>query len=320
MKIFLSSTVYDLIDIRAEISALLSNLKCMPCLSDDKLSSFNELPSQNSIETCLINLRASDLVIFVLNQRYGPCLGAHFGNISATHLEYREAIKDNKSILFFVRDRLYADYHSYKKNGRKYDISYPWVNNEKDLKLFEFIEEHSELSETPRNNWVIPFTNSIDLKNAISKHVEVKIRPERLIQAIDSNYFPAFTAEMEVTQLMSPLNLKIKVIFKNRGLSPAFDFSIKNSSSSVGRENRKKIVYSGEQVFNTFLLDINCNDVDVVLELEYLSSIGVVVLEKYRVIYQNHGMGVGQTYKVDLEDRIYTNSNPPILEIADAKL
>src|SRR5262245_34129829 len=107
MKVFVSSTCYDLIDLRAELLEDLRDLGVEPYLSDLKESDF-ETPGDhvgNSIETCLVNLRACDVVVFVLSQRYGPFLKRGYGDLSATHVEYREARNHKKRILFYIRDR-----------------------------------------------------------------------------------------------------------------------------------------------------------------------------------------------------------------------
>ena len=98
-KIFLSSTVYDLIDIRAEISESLRKIGFDVITSDEPTSGFVVATDANSIESCLRNLEQSDEVILILSQRYGPSLkNAGYDHISATHLEYRHAVKHKKLI------------------------------------------------------------------------------------------------------------------------------------------------------------------------------------------------------------------------------
>lgn len=84
MKIFISSTVYDLIDIRAEISALFELFGIASILSDDKLSDFQVRPDRNSIETCLVNVEKSDDVIVILDQRHGLRLAQFFKGTQLT--------------------------------------------------------------------------------------------------------------------------------------------------------------------------------------------------------------------------------------------
>ena len=66
-KVFVSSTCYDLIDLRADVQHGLRDMGLAPVLSDDSTSDFEVAPDKNSIETCLVNVDACDHVIFVLS-------------------------------------------------------------------------------------------------------------------------------------------------------------------------------------------------------------------------------------------------------------
>ena len=171
--VFVSSTCYDLIDLRAELELELRDLELTPLMSDSHTSDFNVLPNANSIESCLVNIRRCDIVLFVLSQRYGPSLKhAGYEDVSATHLEYREARKAGRSIYFYVRDRLEADFNIWKRNKRT-DIKLSWVQ-ENDFGLFKLIEEHRSLSATSiGTNWLWTFHDSSDLRRRIRKDLRL---------------------------------------------------------------------------------------------------------------------------------------------------
>jgi hypothetical protein len=110
-RVFVSSTVYDLIDIRAEVEALLRDFGLTPVMSDSRDDGFDSTIQSNSIDTCLVNLRSCEKVILILSQRYGPSLGKHgFTDHSATHLEYLEAKRLGIPVYFYVRDQLMAEF------------------------------------------------------------------------------------------------------------------------------------------------------------------------------------------------------------------
>jgi len=71
MRVFISSSVYDLIDIRAELAEQLRAIGITPVLSDDKLSDFRVQHDVNSIETCLVNVDSCDEFLLILDQRMG---------------------------------------------------------------------------------------------------------------------------------------------------------------------------------------------------------------------------------------------------------
>jgi len=109
-RVFVSSTVFDLVDVRAELDALLREMHLTPVLSDSNLSDFSVEPNMNSVECCLDNLRKCDVVIVILCQRYGPQIPLlEGGRCSATHLEYLEAKKKGLPIFLYARDRLEVD-------------------------------------------------------------------------------------------------------------------------------------------------------------------------------------------------------------------
>ncbi len=87
--VFVSSTCFDLVDVRSEVYEHLRGIGLNVLMSDEPHSEFSVVPTLDSISTCLVNVRAADVFICILSQRYGPLLGEkNFPNISATHLEY----------------------------------------------------------------------------------------------------------------------------------------------------------------------------------------------------------------------------------------
>jgi hypothetical protein len=160
MKVFISSTVYDLIDIRAELAEQLRAIGITPVLSDDKLSDFHVQHDVSSIETCLVNVESCDEFLLILDQRYGPTL-EKFGyeKVSATHLEYQRAIEKGVPVWVYVRDRLEADFAIWKRNGRTSTLDFSWV---KDIGLFELLDEHARPQVgSIASNWYSTFTSSI---------------------------------------------------------------------------------------------------------------------------------------------------------------
>ena len=103
MKIFISSTVHELLDLRREIASLILEMGFSVVLSEDYDSDFSVECNSNSIESCLINLKKSDMAIFILDRRYGGNLKkAGYDNISATHLEYKTAISNKIPFYFWL--------------------------------------------------------------------------------------------------------------------------------------------------------------------------------------------------------------------------
>lgn len=53
-KVFVSSTIYDLIDARAEVEQLLRELRLIPVMSGSSTSGFQPVQDKHSIESCLV--------------------------------------------------------------------------------------------------------------------------------------------------------------------------------------------------------------------------------------------------------------------------
>lgn len=232
MQIFISSTCYDLIDLRSELETFFGQNGITAVLSDRVTSGFEVLPEKNSIENCLENLRKADSVVVILNQRYGPKLGAvGFGDISATHLEYREAVKAKKRIYFYVRDRLEADYNAWKKNGRKIDFSPSWLG-ESDFALFEFLEEHKKL-EGSRDNWFYTFRDSVDLKAQLSDRMKEVLENSMLKRLFRTGSLPVLDVKIARIHPHGDKIASVSLEINNYGNIPALEVMLKREGGSA---------------------------------------------------------------------------------------
>ena len=318
MRVFVSSTVYDLLDTRAELELLLRELGISPVMSDEKLSDFNLSFDANSIETCLLNVESSDAVIVVLDQRYGPALGSYgFDNVSATHLEYRRAKQHSKPIYFYVRDRLEADYNIRQKNKGADDIKFSWVSP-KDLGLFDFLKEHRALNaDNHQNNWLSIFTSVVDLKASIRRHFEPVIKPQVLLKAIQDNRFPLFTRDLhaDVTPFAGVRSIQCRMVLKNVGLAPAFELKT-HWDFEDNKPETTDLVAPNQEFRSVLIVNAALGDVGILFTVEYRSTIGVTVRERYKVncIIRNGTIISGAT----LVARTYHNTPPPSLVLEDA--
>lgn len=322
MRVFISSTIYDLIDIRAELETLIRELGMTPVMSDDKLTDFNLTFNANSIETCLLNVESSDVIIVILDQRYGPRLGNYgFDDVSATHLEYRRARKLGRPIYFYVRDRLEADFNIRHKNKSIDDVKFSWVSP-KDVGLLDFLSEHRELRpNSSAHNWFSLFTTSRDLKAAVRRHFEPVIKPQVLLDAVQQNRFPLFTRDVNADRItMGNIPaIKCQIALKNIGLAPAFDFTT-HWQIDGHKPEKTELVAPGQEMTSTLISKLAYgSEVDVVLNVEYRAAIGITVRERYRVYCRiQGGMAPSMISGGTLIDRTYHNAPQPSLVIQDA--
>lgn len=227
-KVFVSSTCYDLIDLRADVQHGLRDMGLAPVLSDDSTSDFEVAPDKNSIETCLVNVDACDHVIFVLSQRYGPKLEQYeHPELSATHAEYRRAVEKGKPIYFYVRDRLLAEYQLWKKNPTLQN-KYPW--SKKDApSLFNFIKEHETPPDTgsTRSNWIKTFRSSIDLIEQIQKDLAAPSGEALLRELTERGELPEIRITIPSRQGPNSGEYSVNVAFRNHGTVAALEAKVR---------------------------------------------------------------------------------------------
>lgn len=213
VKVFVSSTVYDLIDVRAEIRALLEELGVEAVMSDYTGSGFRQVPDRNSIETCIAHVRTCDYVIMVLSQRYGPPLNGVLSYLteplSPMHYEYRVAVESQKAVLFYARDRLIAECDIWRRSGRpdttkKMKLNWTpkkgiggWPNA---LSLFRLLDERSRLADKSVN-WVSPFSDSMQLKRAIIEDIGARAKRLAFARQVTEGRCPEVVLRVEVAQI-----------------------------------------------------------------------------------------------------------------------
>lgn len=294
MRVFISSTVYDLLDVRAELYAIFKEMGMDPIMSEAIDSKFEVFSDKNSIETCLINLDKSDFVVVILSQRYGASLvKSGYGDFSATHLEYLRAVESRKPIYMYVRDRLEADYAISKKVRNNEQISYAWVG-EDDIKLFELLGQHSELTkERPNTNWYKTFRDSVELKNVIKNDFKFTAAKTAIKKLLSDNKFPLLVPDLHVDTdaIHTHSKLIYRVRIKNAGGAPAFNYVLKWVGADRGyfQEPDTKevigIIAPGDETIMTAIYQLGPAHVGTSMELSlsYSNADGYQITEIYDV-------------------------------------
>lgn len=325
MRVFISSTVYDLLDVRAEVADLLRSLGIAPVLNEDTLSAFDVKLDRNSIATCLANVEACDEFIIILDQRYGGSLkDAGFDDFSATHLEYRHAVKHKKPIHFYVRDRLEGDYATWKRNKRNNGdgdekVNLPWV---KDRALLTLLAEHRDLdAKADTSNWFDLFTNSTDLKESIAKRLRNRVTPEQVTAAIARNQFPLFDVATELKFIQERgVGVHVNLIgqLKNVGGSPAFDFSVAWEDEEADSEQTIVAAQQSQTVGFGAVLDAQANTKKRRMTVTYTSAVGVNVTDVFEFVMEaNYGRQFGVVGGGYLIDRKFSRTTTPMVEVIE---
>ncbi|WP_299493527.1 DUF4062 domain-containing protein [uncultured Shewanella sp.] len=156
--VFVSSTCFDLGQVRSDIRDLIQTFGLEPVLSE--YDSFPVFPDTDTISNCLRNVREkADIFVLIIGSRYGFQTD---GGKSITNLEYLEAKRKGIPIYVFVNTGI-LDILPIWKNNPDADFS-SHVENQK---VFEFVENVSHF----KSNWVYKFDTASDIKSALLQQI-----------------------------------------------------------------------------------------------------------------------------------------------------
>ncbi len=156
--LFVSSTCYDLAQLRADIRDFAEAAGLEPILSE--LDSFPVNPSQSTINNCLDAVRnRADLFLLVIGNRYGSITDT---GKSITNLEYIEAASRGIPRYVFVKTEIITVLPIWKQNP-----SADFSSSVDSPKLFEFVSGLRDKGEV----WVFPFSTAQDIVRTLRKQL-----------------------------------------------------------------------------------------------------------------------------------------------------
>ena len=281
-KIFVSSTDFDLLDVRAEVLIHLQDLGLVPSLFENPGPAFQLQPT-NSIDTCLVNVRDSSVFLCIVSQRYGAKLGKYgFADISATHLEYREARKAGIPIIFFVRDRALADYEAWRRATDRSAFRGSFVKQDADDKyhLLEFIDEHCQLTGGANNNWRIVFSTSVDLKVRVAQVLQKESLRAILKQLREQGLLPWITILVGIDKGAE----RTKFVVRNLGKSPAINGTFQLTNGTHGLTDLHRVPLLHESGWAYDHKGVFEDDKPLWVHITYIAYGGHLVFEKHEVI------------------------------------
>lgn len=175
---FVSSTCYDLSQIRVDLRDFASSLGYEPVLSE--LDTFPVNPSVDTMSNCLTAVKdRADLFVLVVGGRYGSV--SHSG-LSITNLEYLEAVAKGIPIFVFVKHEIVTLLPTWKANPTadfKHAVDTP--------KLFEFVDS----LRTTGQVWVFPFSSAQEITSILRRQLSYLVGE---CLALRSRLYPTDTA------------------------------------------------------------------------------------------------------------------------------
>lgn len=198
LRIFISSTCYDLSEVRSQLGELCREMGHDPVLSENGDILYD--PRLHTYTSCLRQVESADFVVAIIGGRFGgqaipeamnyaasatKFIPEEYQGCSITQLEILYGIELGIPVFPFVLDPVLGDHNVYKANLKKgRDISsliLPSISKRGTEKLiFEFIDL---IRLRARNNVITPFSSFNDirahLKRQWSSYFQVLVNEER---------------------------------------------------------------------------------------------------------------------------------------------
>ena len=186
LKVFVSSTCYDLSILRSDLRSFVLSLGYEPVMSDYADVLYD--PRQHTHSSCIEEVKNCDMLIVIIGSRYGGrSVPAALEKVdlqsmedilqyvkenklqpSITQLEVLEALQNNIPIYTFIDKKVYYEHEVYEKNK---DISgtiiYPAIDKQNTAKyIFEFI---NFLRLRSTGNSIFQFEKMQDIEEILKK-------------------------------------------------------------------------------------------------------------------------------------------------------
>ncbi len=166
-RVFISSTCYDLSEVRDALVDFVASYGFEPVLSERGDVFYH--PDIHTHDSCLNEVGNSQLFILIIGGRFGGTYVADTSK-SIVNAEYAAAREKKIPVFTFVKRSVYSDHFVYQKNrGNQVlnEIIYPSIdNNEHASKIFGFIDK---VRSSPVNNGFFPFDFARDITNLLRK-------------------------------------------------------------------------------------------------------------------------------------------------------
>ncbi|MEO7314710.1 MAG: DUF4062 domain-containing protein [Ginsengibacter sp.] len=177
LNIFVSSTCYDLSQLRTNIKTFIEESGHTPILSE--FNSFPVSPDLNAVENCIKNVKENaDILILIVGNRYGSIIES---GKSITNTEFLTAKQkgipvfcfiDKKTLnaLSFWRDNQQGDFKNFVDNKQIFEFIDD-IRSKQNLWVFTF-EQSQEIIDTLKIQLSFLFKESLKIKSILDKNVD----------------------------------------------------------------------------------------------------------------------------------------------------
>lgn len=242
LRVFISSTYYDLKYVREDVARFVEEQGYEPVLFER-----GEVPygrKEAPQEYCYKEIQLSDILVSIVGGRYGS--QSSTPGYSVTQKELRKALEAGKQVYIFVEKSVRAEYETYKVNKDNDKMKYRFVD---DRQVYEFIDE---LYALPRNNAIFPFESAQDIVATLREQWAGLF--QRLLQEETERL--EVDALIELRDSVTTLKQLVTVISKQaKSVGPAVESIVQVSHPAFNRI--KHLLSVPYRVFFTTLDELN---------------------------------------------------------------
>jgi|GEM_PF-4171130 len=169
-NVFLSSTVYDLVDLRSTVPQVVETLGLKTLASDR--ADFPVTPGIHSYRACLAALEIADIFVLIVAGRFGGSYSKYGAEVtSITMEEYEVAVNRRLPMIILVREQVWDERQHVKRNRTM------------KLTFADRPEIHSfldRITTARRDNWIFQFRTAEELNGILAMRLEMLLAEPKL--------------------------------------------------------------------------------------------------------------------------------------------
>ena len=159
-RVFISSTFYDLRQVRSDIERFIREIGYEPVRHETGAVPYSK--DERLESGAYREIELSEVIVFITGGSFGTESKEEPG-YSISQVELRRALDTGTQIFIFVETSVLNEYNTYKLNKGSEGVKYASVSN---VKVFKFLEE---LYSLPSNNPITPFEVASDITNFLKE-------------------------------------------------------------------------------------------------------------------------------------------------------
>jgi len=152
-RVFVSSTFYDLRQIRTDLERFIRDVGFDPVLNERGTIPYGS--DQKIEEYAYKEIENADIVVSIVGGRFGS--QSQHGPYSISQNELKRAVALGKQVFVFIESSVFTEYRTWANNKGVEGINFSFVD---DPRVYEFIEEVEAL---PNNNPMAAFESAQDI-------------------------------------------------------------------------------------------------------------------------------------------------------------